>query len=945
MSLVAALRALRGRTLLVPETLQTSLMDCGPSTLKSVFDGHRRPINLERLRERCQTDVDGTSLSAMRDVAERLGLDVDTVMMPRDSVLVPEASALPAIVVLRNPDGLLHFVLAWNQIGSFVQVMDPGRGRSWISEKRLLEQLSEHTLELPTARWREWAGGDDFRAPLLAKMRALGIAGSECARLFEDASRDPSPWSLAALDAATRFVRNLVDAGAVPRGGSALQLVVRAFQSDRDPASAPTIPAPFWICRPGRTPEHVRSTGALALVVAGVREDADLEEEAPAASQIAPRRTLAATRLSTVGVMTDVHSFARRGTRTGTMAGSDRMTMWAGPVVPRSVMAELRADTVRPHRVFARLLWEDSRSAVLLVGAVVALGTVTGVLDALLMRGLSDMLGRMNLVAHRLVAIAAVVAFLALALVFELAQSHLVQRLARGLELRLRVAFLEKLPKLEDRYLRSRPTSDLASRAHLLQTLRGVPRFAVDASSGLLRLVTTAAVLAWLEPRLWKIALVMLVVCIALPLVSYKLLDEAMARVRVLGANLYRFYLDALLGAVPIRVHGGERSVRREHESILTEWVRSQMAVEARSVALRGAERLFGTFVAITTVIAFVRMGGDVRALLLVAFFAQKLPGEAEALVGVMRRYPLLRHDAMRLFEPLAAAEEDVAVTSRPRDGASPVGVEIALRGVVAVAGGQTVLDGIDLEVRPGEHVAIVGPSGAGKSSLVGVLLGWMYVADGRVLVDRRPLDHQRLSQLREETAWVDPAIQLWNASLVENVLYGHGDEALAELEEALAGSDLFDVVERMPDGLQSSLGESGAKVSGGQGQRVRVARALLAKHARLVILDEPFRGLERAKRQELLRRARQRWKHATLLFVTHDIGDTLEMDRVIVVEDGVVAEDGSPEELLAAEGAYHALFHADRSALDEVWGRPEWRRYALDDGRLVGGDEEEGAA
>ena len=949
MNLVGGLRALRRRTFFVPETLQTSMMDCGPSALKSIFDGHRRPINLERLRERCQTDVDGTSLGAMRDVADRLGLEVDTIMVPKDSLLLKEAACLPAIIVLKNPNGLLHFVVAWSTFGSWVQVMDPSSGRKWIRAARLLEDVAVHPMKLPESQWREWAGGEDFQNPLLTKMRAVGVSSAEAKRLTDVACADPSPRSLAALDAATRFVGSLVDADALPRGAPARDLLLRAFESDRAAGSTPTIPQPFWICRPSTVADEVISTGAVLLTIMGLKDEDDGEEEA--AGEAAPggtrvtmagtvglprtRQTIGATRLSMVGLLPTGRTLAKRATKFGA-TGMARMSVWAGPVLPKPVMNELRADTVRPLRIFARLMWEDSRAAVMLVAAVVLIGAGTGVLDALMMRGLSDLLGHMNLVAHRMVAVAAVVGFLILALVFEMSQAHLVQRLARGLETRLRVAFLEKLPKLEDRYFRSRPTSDLAARAHLLATLRGVPRLAVDGAAGLLRLLTVAGVLVWLEPRLWKLAVALVVVCLTIPVVSYRVLDEAMARVRVLGANLYRFYLDALLGAVPIRVHGGERSVRREHEAILTEWVRSALRVESRSVAMRGAERLLGTLIAITIVVMFVRSGGDIRALLLIAFFAQKLPGEAEALVGVMRRYPLMKHDALRLFEPLAAAENDLVAPTRVHTGVAPGGVEIIFKGVTAVAGGQAVLDGIDLSVAPGEHIAVVGPSGAGKSSLVGLLLGWLYVSDGKVLVDRRPLDAQRIVQLREETAWVDPAVQLWNQTLLENMLYGHGDDVLADIEEALTAADLLDVVERMPDGLQSPLGEGGARVSGGQGQRVRVARALLKRDARLVVLDEPFRGLERPKRRALLRRARERWPSATLFFVSHDVGDTLDMDRVIVVKDGTVVEDGAPRDLLRNDGTYSALVQGDRDALTDVWGRPEWRRLRIDDGRLV---------
>jgi ATP-binding cassette subfamily B protein len=1000
MSLLATLKTVRKRNLLVPEVLQTSMMDCGPATLKSVFDGFRRPINLERLRERCQTDVDGTSIAAMQETADRLGLEVSQVMVPKDSLLLPEATCLPAIIFLINPDGLLHFVTIWNQIGSRVQVMDPARGRVWIGEKQLLASVATPTLMLPKTRWRAWAGGPDFAGPLLAKMRLAGLGEAEAQHLLESAKSDTTVRSLAALDAATRMVRSLIGAGALARGAAGRQLLRSAFETDRV-ADKPSIPRPYWICLPGISPNHVAATGAVLLCIEGVKDDAavfdnesappagapdDAPPGAPVIVQAAPgiRGTMplpgapaSPSRLPPTMHVPPVPMLGPRGTtvdavlgrasgyqapaiRTTRLSVSDdkpdarrslaarasmvggentaRMSIWSGAVVPKEVLQELRAESVRPHQIFARMMWEDSRLAVTLVGGLLVLGMGTSVLDALVMRGVSELVGRMNLVAHRLVAIAAVVLFLILALLFEFAQAHLVQRLARGLEARLRVAFLEKLPRLEDRYFRSRPISDMASRAHLLQTLRGVPRFAVDLIAGVLRLITTAGVLVWLEPRLWKLSAFLLFICLCVPFVSYRLLDEAMARMRILGATLYRFYLDALLGVVPIRVHGAERAVRREHEGILTEWVRSSLAVETRTLSIRAVERLMGTFVAVAIVVLFVRTGGDLRALLLVALFAQRLPGEAEALVGVVRRYPLLKHDALRLFEPLAASETE-PINLPKRRSRERSGVTLNFIGVTAVAGGRPIVSDVNLIIARGQHVAIVGPSGAGKSSLVSILLGWLFITEGRVLVDGRPLDAQRLAQLREETAWVDPAVQLWNTSLLENLLYGHGDDALAHLEDGLTGADLLDVIERLPDGLQSKLGEGGARVSGGQGQRVRFGRGLLKRDARLVILDEPFRGLERDKRRKLLRRARQLWSKATILFVSHDVGDTTDMDRVLVVKDGGVIEDGAPADLLRGETEYRDLVEGDQRALAEVWGKPEWKRLRITDGRLETSD------
>ena len=113
--------------------------------------------------------------------------------------------------------------------------------------------------------------------------------------------------------------------------------------------------------------------------------------------------------------------------------------------------------------------------------------------------------------------------------------------------------------------------------------------------------------------------------------------------------------------------------------------------------------------------------------------------------------------------------------------------------------------------------------------------------------------------------------MQLWNRSLLANVAYGSASAENAG--EAIDGALLRGVLENLPEGMQTKLGEGGALVSGGEGQRVRFARALLRRDVRLVILDEPFRGLDREKRRQLLAKAREFWRGSTLICVTHDLG------------------------------------------------------------------------
>jgi len=227
-----------------------------------------------------------------------------------------------------------------------------------------------------------------------------------------------------------------------------------------------------------------------------------------------------------------------------------------------------------------------------------------------------------------------------------------------------------------------------------------------------------------------------------------------------------------------------------------------------------------------------------------------------------------------------------------------------------------------------------VGASGAGKSSLAGLLLGWHRPASGRVLVDGIELDDSRLGQLRPHTAWVDPAVQLWNRPLLENLLYGNG---CASVDDAIEAAELPPVIERLPNGLGTPLGEGGGLVSGGEGQRVRFARALLRPGVKLAILDEPFRGLDFEQRHQLLGRAREAWGNATLLAISHDIREAMTFQRVLVLEDGRIVEDGDPRELSSnPESRFHTMLKAECAIQDEFWNGAEWRRLSLKNGQLT---------
>jgi ATP-binding cassette subfamily B protein len=214
------------------------------------------------------------------------------------------------------------------------------------------------------------------------------------------------------------------------------------------------------------------------------------------------------------------------------------------------------------------------------------------------------------------------------------------------------------------------------------------------------------------------------------------------------------------------------------------------------------------------------------------------------------------------------------------------------------------------------------------------------------VRIDGAVLEGSRLETLRRQIAWVDPAVQLWNRSFADNLSYGTDSDLPLPIGTAIEAADLRHVLEKLPDGLQTKLGEGGALVSGGEGQRVRLGRAILRPGVRLVILDEPFRGLDREKRRELLGRARKLWRDATLLCITHDLSETKGFERVLVIEQGHVVEDGVPSKLAQNPvSRYRALLEAEDAVLRGLWSHREWRRFSLDTGDLTEHPRTEGTA
>ena len=859
-----------------PEVIQTSGMDCGPASLKALLEGFGIPVSYGRLREACQTGVDGTSIDTMETTAVALGLEAEQIMIPLDHLLLSESKCLPAIVVVRLSSQATHFVVVWRRHGSWLQVMDPAVGRRWIQVRDFLRDVHLHTQAVPAEAWRDWAGGDQFVHGLKARLAELGVRGADSEAGTRDALADPGWRKIGAFDAAVRMTAALAASGAVSRGASAAALI-RNLAAEPD-----AIPESYWsVLANPKDPETVGMRGAVLVRV----------------EKVAANRN------------------------------SDAL--------PDELRAALAEPPARPLGEVWRTIREDGVFSPLALGAAILLSAAGVAFEALLYRGLLDLARNLTVVGQRYVALGAIVVFLLLMLALEWPIESSILRLGRRLENRFRLRFLSKLPRLEDRYFQSRLVSDMAQRAHSVHLLRQLPSLGAQLLRVIFTLAATLGGIAWLYPSSFPLAAACAVIAVAIPLLAQPRLVERDLRQREHTGALTRFYLDALLGLGVIRAHGGQRALRKEQERLLEQWAEAGVRLQRSVVQAEALQLTLATSLVAIFVWQRLAGGGDVAGLLLLVYWALNIPALGQEVAAALWQYPALRNTTLRLVEPLGSPEQQRAIVQAPSKERQ-TGVGIIVENVTVVAGGHLILDDVSLSIAPGEHIGIVGLSGAGKSSLAGLLLGWHKPAQGSVRIDGEPLDAVRTDRLRLETAWVDPQVHLWNRPLIGNLLYGN-EGRQEEFEPVLDAAGLRDVLERLSEGFETVLGEGGGLVSGGQGQRIRVGRAMLRAGIRLAILDEPARGLEASHRHRLLEAARKRWSHATLLAITHDVAETKSFDRVLVIEGGKILEDGSPGELYAnPESRYRALCDAESEVRERMWQGPRWRRLRMDSGTLV---------
>lgn len=866
-----------GRSFFAPEVVQISSMDCGVAAMACFLEGVGLAVSYERLREACHTDVDGTSIDALEDLGNQLRIECIQHLLPAESVLEEASKRLPAIAVTTTAGDAAHFVVLWRRIGKYWNVMDPAHGRLWMHEKSLCRWLKSHTQSFVADDFVPWAMESSFAQGLVD--RVVRIVGRQAAvEAIASVRRDGSWHSIAALDAAARFTEAIVGS---TRPSWMAALFYKAIETARHESTAKEIPERFWSIREGPNGK-VLFTGNILLANA------------------APANPVHDGRLPDAGVS---ESLVRA-------VAEPEPSLW-------EMMRGLGG------RSFPRLMS--------LIAALAATSGLVSLIEVLTVRASLSGSAFFSQVTQKVGLLTWLATLFGGLLAIECVTLFLLRRLGRQIETSLRVSLFESLPGLDDTFVRSRPTSDLTQRVQAVPGTRELPTILAGAFRSGVDLVFTVVAMATLDRWIAVLAVVSTIFSAIFAMVVRSKGEELENKVQSNEAGILHVMQDALLGSVPVRVHGAEPALVREQRLRLRPWVTTQrerlVFHTLTSLLEQGVIYLFIFAMLWRGLTAFAHGAG----FLILMFWALRLPSAAAGLISAVQVLPLYRVSLRRAMEPVRSA------VAPPREGASSAppagGVGVRFDGVRVMASGQPILDEVRLDIRPGEHIAVVGRSGAGKSTLISLLLGLHSPASGKIYVDGEELTRPRLERLRHQTAWLDPSVFLWNETFLYNLSYGHADASFHANQSALEVTDLVGVVERLPNGLMSSVGSSGMLLSGGEGQRLRLARGLLNPAPRLALLDEPFRGLDRSARARMMRTVRETFSRQTLLVVTHDVEHVEGFDRVLVIEDGRIKEDGVPAELLKSPSRFRDLFEADWHNQDRVWGGGRWRYVEVQSG------------
>ncbi|MGE4071932.1 MAG: lipid A export permease/ATP-binding protein MsbA [Lysobacterales bacterium] len=426
-------------------------------------------------------------------------------------------------------------------------------------------------------------------------------------------------------------------------------------------------------------------------------------------------------------------------------------------------------------------------------------------------------------------------------------------------------------------------------------------------------------VMTWYSPQLTlSVLLAGPAIALVVRLVSkrYRAISR---RIQTSVADVTQIGQDVILGEREIKIYGGQQDEAERFSKVNEHNRRQHLKVSATNAMSSALVQILAAS-SLALVVYVATRPGELERLTPGAFTAFMT-----AMLAILPSLKRLTSAQSLIQRGLAAAESVFSILDEAAEpdlgtyAPERVRGEIRLDGIRLRYPGREdyALGGIDLHVAAGETVALVGRSGSGKSSLVALLARFLHPDSGQVRIDGVPLDDYSLTALRRQLALVSQQIVLFNDSVARNIAYGDlRRSSRAEIEAAARAAHAWEFIEALPQGLDTTIGERGAALSGGQRQRLAIARALL-KNAPILILDEATSALDNTSERQVQQALRSAMSGRTTIVIAHRLSTVEQADRIVVMDEGRIVEQGSHTELLARGGMYAQLYRSLEDAVD----------------------------
>ena len=382
--------------------------------------------------------------------------------------------------------------------------------------------------------------------------------------------------------------------------------------------------------------------------------------------------------------------------------------------------------------------------------------------------------------------------------------------------------------------------------------------------------------------------------------------EEAQASTAVNG-----HVADAVTNVMTIKAHGREHEELEALTSKVLAWREKSLHTMRGFLTVSSAYSSIITVLNISALIAAIWAAQyhiiSLGTVYLAITYTFTIARQLWEMNNIMRNYNRIVGDAHDMTEILQLTPE---IQNKSNKAITVTKGSIIFDSVQFTHGGanEALFEAFDLEIQPGERVGLVGHSGSGKTTLTRLLLRFSDLDSGKILIDSQNIASVTQESLRRSIAYVPQEPLLFHRTLRENIAYGKPDATDKEIEQAAKLANAWEFISKLPDSLETMVGERGVKLSGGQRQRIVIARAIL-KNAPILVLDEATSALD-SESEKLIQEALDKlMRGRTSIVVAHRLSTIAKLDRIIVLENGKIVEDGPHRELLAKNGIYASLW------------------------------------